>query len=59
MARRGVPGTLEYEAQAPEGTPLSAALCKRLGLPAGTRWGLPAGQRNSTGVDIEDSAKVN
>jgi hypothetical protein len=35
----------ESEGQAPEGTPLSADLCARLGVPVGTVWGLPSGQR--------------
>ena len=34
----------EVEGQAAEGTPLSAALCARLGVPAGTLWGPPSGQ---------------
>ena len=37
----------EGEGQAPEGTPLSAALCQHLGVPIGTIWGLPSGQRRS------------
>ena len=35
----------ESEGQAPEGTPLSAALCAQRGVPVGTIWGLPSGQR--------------
>jgi hypothetical protein len=35
----------ENEGDAPEGTRLSSALCARLGVPEGTIWGLPAGQR--------------
>ena len=35
----------EVEASAPEGTPLSPALCQALGVPQGTVWGLPSGQR--------------
>ena len=38
---------LESEGHAPEGTPLSFALCQRLGVPQGTLWGLPAGQRRN------------
>ncbi len=34
----------EVEGQAPEGTPLSAALCARLNVPVGTLWGPPSGQ---------------
>ena len=41
----GPAGISEAEGQAPEGTPLSAALCARLGVPNGTIWGLPSGQR--------------
>jgi hypothetical protein len=40
-----IPQIAENEGQAPEGTPLSAALCARLGVPVGTVWGLPSGQR--------------
>ncbi len=43
----------ENEGQAPEGTPLSSALCQRLGVPQGTLWGLPSGQRRS-----EESAQA-
>ena len=35
----------EVDASAPEGTPLSPALCQALGVPQGTVWGLPSGQR--------------
>jgi hypothetical protein len=35
----------DHEGDSPEGTPLSRRLCERLGVPEGTIWGLPAGQR--------------
>jgi hypothetical protein len=39
--------SLDNEGDAPEGTRLSSALCARLGVPEGTIWGLPAGQRHN------------
>ena len=41
----------DHEGESPEGTPLSRRLCERLGVPEGTIWGLPAGQRRYQQLD--------
>jgi hypothetical protein len=48
----------ESEGDAPEGTPLSAALCHHLGVPVGTLWGLPSGQRRSEETEAPVTQKI-
>jgi hypothetical protein len=55
---RTTPLITESEGQAPEGTPLSALLCAQLGVPVGTIWGLPSGQRREDQTSGKPQADI-